>query len=303
MRLGLKRGTVALYPHEAAWEREAERTVSELRGILGSAATDYRHVGSTAIRSIKAKPIVDIAVSVNDFADILAKEDALREHGFYYRPGAFDETQLFFACGSFYDGTGELQTHFIHVVKKDGPQWRDYLNFGDYMNAFPAAARRYEALKERLAAANPEDPGRERYLAGKHDFILDILRRATVWSFLGKNIRMKIDRPVGYVHAKGGYTLVYPLNYGYIPGVPGGDGEDLDVYLIGVTEPVSQADCRVVGVVHRKNDAEDKLIAAPEGTDFTKEEMENAVRFQEQWYDSRIIPLRDAARFDELYGE
>ena len=108
-------------------------------------------------------------------------------------------------------------------------------------------------------------------------------------SYLGKKIRVEIDRPVGYVHQKEGYALVYPVNYGYLPGVLGGDGEELDVYLLGVKEPVGEADCVVVGFVHRKNDVEDKLIAAPEGMTFTKEEMEEAVRFQERWYDSEIV--------------
>ncbi len=44
-------------------------------------------------------------------------------------------------------------------------------------------------------------------------------RKALVSSYLGKTVRIKIDRPIGYVHKKPGKTLVYPINYGYIPGV------------------------------------------------------------------------------------
>ena len=68
----------------------------------------------------------------------------------------------------------------------------------------------------------------------------------------------------------------------------GGDGEELDVYLLGVDRPVGSADCRVIGAVHRKNDVEDKLIASPDGIFFTEKEMHEAVRFQEQWYDTEI---------------
>lgn len=303
MTLGLKRGTVRLCPHEKEWEAEAGRTVMLLKEILGGAAKDVQHVGSTAIISIKAKPIVDIAVAADDFADVLALEDALREHGFYYRPGSVGGAQLLFARGSYYDGTGEEQTHFIHVVKAGGPEWLNYINFRDYMNAFPAAAKKYEALKERLASERPVDPGREFYLAGKRDFITAALRKAMVWSYLGRRVHIEIDRPAGYVHHKEGYDLTYPINYGYIPGVPGGDGEDLDVYLLGVTEPLSEADCRVTGVVRRRNDAEDKLIAAPEGTEYTKDEMARAVCFQEQWYDSDIITLSEKDVFDKRYEE
>ena len=113
-------------------------------------------------------------------------------------------------------------------------------------------------------------------------------RRALVEGYLGKLVRIGIDRPIGYVHVKGEKTLVYPINYGYIPGVLGGDGEELDVYLLGVTEPVQSYTCRVIGIVHRHNDVEDKLIAAPEGMQFTQDEMAAAIHFQEKYYETHI---------------
>ena len=73
-----------------------------------------------------------------------------------------------------------------------------------------------------------------------------------------------------------------------IPKVLGGDGEELDVYLLGVDAPVKEYAARIIGIVHRRNDVEDKLIAAPEGRNFTVEEIMEAVRFQEQYYDSEI---------------
>ena len=116
-------------------------------------------------------------------------------------------------------------------------------------------------------------------------------RAALVRSYLGKQVHIEIDRPIGYVHHKEKYDLVYPINYGYIPDVLGGDGEELDVYLLGVDEPVCAYDCRIIGIVFRKNDVEDKLIAAPDGVCFSKQEMEQAVHFQEQWYDTVIESL------------
>ena len=88
--LGLRRGTVALYPHETEWEAEAARTIAALRDILGDAASDIQHVGSTAIRSIMAKPIVDIAVEADDFDRVLEKREPLERAGFYYRPGSLE---------------------------------------------------------------------------------------------------------------------------------------------------------------------------------------------------------------------
>ena len=114
-------------------------------------------------------------------------------------------------------------------------------------------------------------------------------RAELVEKYLGRTVSIKTDRPLGYEHKKEKYTLIYPINYGYIPDVLGGDGEELDVYLLGVNEPVEKFTCRVIGAALRKNDVEDKLIAAPVGMYFTKEEMRNAVDFQEKWYDTEII--------------
>ena len=289
MTLGLKRGTVELFAHEAQWEEEALRTIETLKAVLGDIALDIQHVGSTSVKSIKAKPIIDIAVAVCDFDAVLKKQAELETAGFYCRKHGEDlPEQLLFAKGSYYNGIGDIQTHFIHVVKENSAEWRDYVNFRDYLNANAAAAKEYEDLKLKLAKERPLDSGRERYLAGKRDFVSYTLRKALVWSYLGKQIHIEIDRPVGYVHKKETYSLVYPINYGYIPGVKGGDGEDLDVYLLGANEPLKEADCRVIGIAHRQNDVEDKLIAAPEGMSFTKEEIEKAVLFQEQWYDTYI---------------
>ena len=106
--------------------------------------------------------------------------------------------------------------------------------------------------------------------------------------YLGQTVTIDIDRPIGYVHHKGEKTLVYPINYGYIPDVLGGDGEELDVFLVGVDHPVDTYTGRIIGIVYRADDVEDKLIMAPEGMDFSVEEMTKAVYFQEKYYDSHV---------------
>lgn len=103
--IGLKRGSVALYKHEKQWETEAQNTIERLKNILGDIIQDIQHVGSTSIQSIKAKPIIDIAVAVDDLNNVLKFENELRENGFYYRPQAQAtlRNQLLFACGSLYE--------------------------------------------------------------------------------------------------------------------------------------------------------------------------------------------------------
>ena len=117
-------------------------------------------------------------------------------------------------------------------------------------------------------------------------------RKALVKSYLGKTVNIKIDRPIGYVHKKENYSLTYPINYGYLPGVIGGDGEELDVYLLGVNEPVTEYTAKIIGIAHRENDVEDKLIAAPVELNFTKEEIEQVIYFQEQYYKTTVEVLK-----------
>lgn len=284
--IGLKRGTVQLYDHDPAWEEEARRTILQLRNILGGIITDIQHVGSTSIRSIKAKPIIDIMLAADRFEDILAFEEPLRAAGFYYRPGNLPH-QLLFACGSYYDGSGDLQTHFIHVVLTNSADHINYIYFRDYMNGTPSAAKEYERLKIALAQKASAEDGRKMYLAGKHDFIVRMLAKALAHSYLGKTVEIRIDRPLGSTHPSHP-DLVYPINYGYIPGVISGDGEELDVYLLGVEEPVNTYLATIIAMIHRHNDTEDKLVAAPMGKHFTKEEIAQAVAFQEQYYESEV---------------
>lgn len=113
-------------------------------------------------------------------------------------------------------------------------------------------------------------------------------RESLVRQFLGKTVDVEIDRPIGYVHTKGSKTLVYPINYGYIPGVLGGDGEELDVYVLGPNEPVESFRGQIIAIVYRRDDVEDKLVAAPEGVSYTRDEITAALHFQEKYYDSYL---------------
>lgn len=297
--LGLKRGEVALYPHQKEWESEAQNTIRRLKKVLGNTVIDIDHVGSTSIPSIKAKPIIDIVIAVEDFDRVLALETQLRNPGFYYCPD-IHKRQLLFASGSYYDGTGDMQTHFIHIVKADSSEWVDYINFRDYLIANPAVAKEYEALKESIASL--PDIDREKYTASKHGFITQTLRKALAFSYLGKTVDVKIDRPIGSVHPQ--YPeLVYPVNYGYIPDVIGGDGEELDVYLMGVDVPIKEYSARIIGIIYRHNDTEDKLVAAPEGMNFTSFEIKAATAFQEQYFESEIEVLYVQIKNDDSYAQ
>ena len=116
-------------------------------------------------------------------------------------------------------------------------------------------------------------------------------REKLVQSYMGKTVDVVIDRPIGYIHHVKGITLHYTVNYGYLPDVLGGDGEDQDVYVLGVSEPLERFRGRIIGAIRRRDDNEDKLVAAPEGMEFTQAEIAEAVHFVEKYFDSTVDSL------------
>lgn len=85
MQLGLKRGMFSVEPHNPEWEDFAKEIIKELKEMLSDVAVDIQHVGSTAIKNISAKPIIDLAVAVLDFCPILSMNDKLEAGDFIFR--------------------------------------------------------------------------------------------------------------------------------------------------------------------------------------------------------------------------
>ena len=112
-------------------------------------------------------------------------------------------------------------------------------------------------------------------------------RKQRIMEYMGKPVHVVVDRPIGYVHG----DIIYPINYGYIPGLLAGDGEEQDAYILGVNEPLTEFDGQVVAAVCRKNDCEDKLVVAPVGTVYHQGQIAEAVHFQEQYFTSTIDSL------------
>lgn len=105
---------------------------------------------------------------------------------------------------------------------------------------------------------------------------------------IGKSVTVTVDRPLGSVHPR--YkNIVYPVNYGYVEGIIGGDGEEQDAYILGVDRPVETFVGKIIAVVCRSNDNEDKWVVAPEGAEFTKDEIIRQIYFQEKYFDFEII--------------
>ncbi|WP_024860608.1 GrpB family protein [Ruminococcus flavefaciens] len=173
MELGLRRGTVAVEPHNAEWETAAQQTIAQLRSILGSIVMDAQHIGSTSIKGICAKPIIDIVVGAADFNDILGMNDVLEKNGFIFRGQDVPE-QYLYVCGD-----ADTRTHHIHAVIYGSEVWNNYINMRDYLNCHRDDAQAYSQLKEKLAEQYPDD--RNKYTEMKSAFISDILAKARQW--------------------------------------------------------------------------------------------------------------------------
>ncbi|HWR23965.1 MAG TPA: inorganic diphosphatase [Feifaniaceae bacterium] len=104
----------------------------------------------------------------------------------------------------------------------------------------------------------------------------------------GKQITITVDRPLGSAHPD--YPEhYYPVNYGFVEEIVGGDGDEQDVYLLGVETPVASYQAVVIAVIHRLNDVEDKWVAAPPDMPFSIEDIRRSTYFQERFYQSEIF--------------
>ena len=104
---------------------------------------------------------------------------------------------------------------------------------------------------------------------------------------LGKFVKVIVDRPLGTYHPKH-KDIYYSVNYGYIEGVIAADGEEQDAYVLGVNEPVKEFNGKVIAIIHRIDDIEEKWVVVPVGASFTKDEIMKQVNFQERFFKIEI---------------
>lgn len=109
----------------------------------------------------------------------------------------------------------------------------------------------------------------------------------TATDFLGQIVTAHMDRPLGSRHPTHGF--IYTLNYGSVPGVLAPDGEELDVYVLGEFEPLTEFTGRCIAVIHRLDDDDDKLVLVEDGKSYTDEQISALTEFQERFFQSIIL--------------
>ncbi len=105
---------------------------------------------------------------------------------------------------------------------------------------------------------------------------------------IGKIVKVTVDRPLGSFHPEH-KDLYYPINYGYIEGILAPDGEEQDAYILGVNAAVKEFTGKVIAVIHRLDDVEEKWVVAPPDQEYTLDEIKRAVEFQERYFQYEIL--------------
>lgn len=176
--IGLQRGRVELCEHQNEWLNIAIGTITEMKNIFGYNALDIQHIGSTSIYDIKSKPIIDIAVGVSSFDGLSDALSLLEQKGYERKINRFSSDLLYvYEIG---ENNERIRTHQIHILILNSLQWYNYIDFRDYMNAFPDKKKEYESLKiELLHSCNNVQTI---YTDGKKAYMEQILLEAHMYA-------------------------------------------------------------------------------------------------------------------------
>lgn len=150
---------------------DAEKAL--ILAALGEDNLQIEHFGSTSVPGLPAKPVIDIAVGVDNLQQAEIYIPILETLGYTYEPDLENDiaTRRFL-----WKGTPLVHTHHISIEVPGSPVWVEHILFRDYLRQHPDEARRYQALKRELAARLVSDA--EAYVRGKTDFVLSCLEKA-----------------------------------------------------------------------------------------------------------------------------
>ena len=169
--IGLHRAIVRVVPYQPKWAEYFREEMELLLNLMGKTALGIRHIGSTSIVAMPAKPIVDILVGVQRLSKVEPFVHDLHLIGYEDR-GHGDEPERRY----FVKGAEEKRTHHLNFCELNGIFWRSHVAFRDYLEKHPHAAKQYAALKQALAAKFPND--RPAYTSGKARYVRSILKLA-----------------------------------------------------------------------------------------------------------------------------
>ena len=169
--MALQRGIVELDNFNEAWASEYELEAKLLKEVLGDRLLEIHHVGSTSIKGLKAKPVIDILVAIESLDNILEIEELLKDYDYSNRGHQGVEDRYFFA-----KGPEESRTHYIHFVEPNNNTYYNLVLFKKYLLEHEEYIQKYCELKQELAEKYPDE--RKKYTAGKSEFISNVIKLA-----------------------------------------------------------------------------------------------------------------------------
>lgn len=168
--MGLKAGTVRIEEYDSKWSKIFEEEKTNLKEMFGDVAITIEHIGSTSIKGLASKPIIDIAVGVKSLTDVSRILWKFEKEPYSVKEDSVPDEILI------RKGPKENRTHFIHVMEINEPRYINVILFRDYLKAHNDSLKEYEDLKKELAKKYPND--RNMYLQGKELFISKIVEKA-----------------------------------------------------------------------------------------------------------------------------
>ncbi len=166
--MALKRGIVELVPYDEKWESEYNEEKELLCRLLKDYLVEIHHIGSTSIKGLCAKPVIDILAVIKDLKDIPKIEEILKDYDYENRGPQGIEDRMFFA-----KGPEDARSHYIHFTEPNSDTYYNQVYFKRYLEEHPEYIQEYAALKKDLAAKYKDE--RPKYTQGKNDFIKKVI--------------------------------------------------------------------------------------------------------------------------------
>lgn len=165
---------VFLTEHKSYWVNWYQEEIAILKNLLPP-TTEYYHIGSTAIKGIWAKPIIDILIVVESDSQLKDTADTLQKNGYIVMSANGKRISL--NKGYTESGFAEKVFHLHIRLEND----KDEIYFRDYLNTHYEIAKEYEKMK--LQLWKKYEHNRDAYTEAKTEFIRKYTEQAKQNSF------------------------------------------------------------------------------------------------------------------------
>jgi GrpB-like predicted nucleotidyltransferase (UPF0157 family) len=177
----LSQRKVLVVDYDSSWPVTFATLQAPTWDALRDIAVSVEHVGSTSVPGLAARPIIDIDVIVPSRAQMPAAIESLAALGYLHSGNLGIEDREAFKSPA------GLPAHHLYACVQGSAALTNHLTIRDCLRRNPAAAAAYGEIKKQLAEQFPTDI--DRYIEGKTDFLLEVLRSAGFHDAVLRTIR------------------------------------------------------------------------------------------------------------------